>query len=302
MKWKDPTEFRNRFEAWKNGEQVYEAGLPKYKDGYESFLATLPDNQRKPGAYNTRRYWELNGKPKNFAEAVGKGMYNIQEDDGVLGWRANSVSYNENNDTYEFMKPNYHPTRWMEQVYGYDQSPEFQKEWKVQYNGPMLSDRYIRREKPGFKIKGGQLPRFAMGTEGNLNMGRRKQITPREAAEVAQSTIHEQPVSNTDPIGEFVVKSVGATKAAGIFGEILTAARLNRMAETYRNLRKYDSDIQPYTGKSLRREHIQEADKIARDGFLYSRPENPLYWILDPIIQGYSKLQSHPIIGPLIPF
>jgi hypothetical protein len=31
----------------------------------------------------------------------------------------------------------------------------------------MLSDRYVRREKPGLKIKGGQLPRFAMGTEGD---------------------------------------------------------------------------------------------------------------------------------------
>lgn len=162
---KDPTQFRDRFQRWKAGEQVYKNGLPAYKDGYESFLATLPDNQRKPGAYNTRRYWELNGKPKNFAEAIGKGMYNIQEDDGKLGWHANSVSYNEDTDTYEFMKPNYHDTRWMEQVYGYDQDPEFQKDWKVQYNGPMFSDRYVRREKPGLKVKGGQLPRFTTGTE-----------------------------------------------------------------------------------------------------------------------------------------
>lgn len=30
---KDPTEFRERFQRWKNGEQVYEAGLPKCGDG-----------------------------------------------------------------------------------------------------------------------------------------------------------------------------------------------------------------------------------------------------------------------------
>lgn len=30
---KDPTEFRERFQRWKNGEQVYEAGLPKYDGG-----------------------------------------------------------------------------------------------------------------------------------------------------------------------------------------------------------------------------------------------------------------------------
>ena len=136
--------------------------LPAAKDGkdadtdYDSFLQTLPDNQRRPGAYNTRRYWELNGKPKNFAEAIGRGMYSFQGD----GWHAKSVAYNEQNDIYEFMKPNYHPTRWMEQVEGYDKDPEFQKDWKVQYNGPMLSDRYVRREKPGLQVKGGQLPKY----------------------------------------------------------------------------------------------------------------------------------------------
>ena len=162
--YKDPTEFRKRFAAWKSGEKVYTGGLPSYEDGYESFLATLPDNQKKPGAYNTRRYWELNGKPKNFAEAIGQGMYTFENDNA---WHANSVTYNDKNDTYEFMKPNYHETRWMEQVYGYDKDPEFQKEWKVKYNGPMLSDRYVRREKLGLKIKGGQLPKFADGKEFN---------------------------------------------------------------------------------------------------------------------------------------
>lgn len=108
---KDPTEFRKRFADWKAGKKVYEGGLPKYEDGYESFLATLPDNQKKPGAYNTRRYWELNGKPKNFAEAIGQGMYTFENDNA---WHANSVAYNDKNDTYEFMKPNYHETRWME--------------------------------------------------------------------------------------------------------------------------------------------------------------------------------------------
>lgn len=30
---RDPKEFRERFQRWKNGESVYEAGLPKYEDG-----------------------------------------------------------------------------------------------------------------------------------------------------------------------------------------------------------------------------------------------------------------------------
>lgn len=127
---KDPTEFRDRFARWRAGEKVYENGLPTYGGGksakkgpyvskpvydeFDVFLQTLPDNQRALGAYNTRRYWELNGKPKDFTEAIGKGMYTIQNDNGVLNWHGNSIAYNEDNDTYEFMKPNYHPTRWME--------------------------------------------------------------------------------------------------------------------------------------------------------------------------------------------
>lgn len=144
-------------------QQYFKNGkLPKYEDGYETFFNTLPENQKR-GPYPTRRYWELNGKPKNFAEAIGKGMYTVQNDNGTLNWHSGSVAYNKNTDQYEFMKANYHPTRWMEQVYGYDQSPKFQKEWKVQYNGPMLSDRYVRREKPGLQVKGGQLPKYGCG-------------------------------------------------------------------------------------------------------------------------------------------
>ena len=166
---KDPTKFKQRFDAWKNGKKPYNAGRPK--DDYEQFLETLPENQKQSGAYNTRRYWELNGKPKNFAEAIGRGMYSVQEDDGKLGWHANSVAYDVNKDRYEFMKPNYHDTRWMEQVYGYNQSPEFQKEYKVEYNGPMLSDRYVRREKPGFKVVGGKLPTFRDGKSAEYVQG-----------------------------------------------------------------------------------------------------------------------------------
>lgn len=34
---KDPTEFRERFQRWKKGEKVYEAGLPKYDDGKDVY-------------------------------------------------------------------------------------------------------------------------------------------------------------------------------------------------------------------------------------------------------------------------
>lgn len=36
---KDPTEFRERFQRWKNGEQVYESGLPKYETGKDDYIS-----------------------------------------------------------------------------------------------------------------------------------------------------------------------------------------------------------------------------------------------------------------------
>lgn len=406
---KDPTEFRERFAAWKEGEQVYENGLPKYaggKDPYEDTMSFL----RKHEGFRDTTYLDGKGVPTigyGFTDSalVKKGKISRAEADKRLrqevinreaflskmkNWdkisdssRTALRSYYYNypagfKDTTKFMKawnsgdyaeairqvdagmndkanrglrtrrlaeqallkadpflmpvkPKSQLVRQLEEAPVYEQPFTYKQPTTTDYSftnkaGGILNawngadspsyggaslrmptlEQYMRTNNilPTLGYKDGKesLPKYRSGTEGNFNMGQRRQITPREAAEVAQSTIHEQPVSNTDPIGEFVVKSVGATKAAGILGEILTAARLNRMAETYRNLRKYDQDVQQYTGKSLRKEHIQEADKIARDGFLYSRPENPLYWLMDPIMQGYSKLQSHPIIGPLIPF
>lgn len=37
---KDPTEFRERFAKWKAGEQVYENGLPKYKNGKKGYTSS----------------------------------------------------------------------------------------------------------------------------------------------------------------------------------------------------------------------------------------------------------------------
>lgn len=40
--YKDPTEFRKRFAAWKDGKQPYEAGLPKYADGKDETVTDYP--------------------------------------------------------------------------------------------------------------------------------------------------------------------------------------------------------------------------------------------------------------------
>lgn len=392
---KDPTEFRERFAAWKEGEQVYENGLPKYaggKDPYEDTMSFL----RKHEGFRDTTYLDGKGVPTigyGFTDSalVKKGKISRAEADKRLrqevinreaflskmkNWdkisdssRTALRSYYYNypagfKDTTKFMKAwnsgNYaeairqvdagmndkanrglRTRRLAEQallkadpflmpvkpksqlVRQLEEAPVYEQPFT--YKQPATTDYSLTNKAGGilnawngvdspsygganlrmptleeYTRTGSILPRFFMGTEGELNMGP-KQSTPNLEL-VRKNTPHEQPVSNVDPIGEFIVKSVGATKGARIIGDILTKARLGRMADTYRQIRKFDHDKQQYTGKSLRKENIRFADKMARESFTLSRPENPLYWIMDPIAAGYSKLQSHPIIGPLIPF
>lgn len=75
---KDPTEFRKRFAAWKNGEQPYKDGLPAYKGGknpfgdsadftskYEGFSDTVYQNKNDVptiGYGSTAKKWTSKGK------------------------------------------------------------------------------------------------------------------------------------------------------------------------------------------------------------------------------------------------
>lgn len=76
---------------------------------YSYFLNSLPDNQRftPESDYSTRRYWELNGKPRDFDEAKRKGMYTLDPSDGM--YHANSIAWGEDGVGY-FMKPRHHDT------------------------------------------------------------------------------------------------------------------------------------------------------------------------------------------------
>ena len=156
---KDSIEFRQRFADWKAGKKVYDAGKP-VEDDYEKFKQTLPPNQRNTSEYeySTRRYWELNGKPKNFDEAVKKGMYSL-EDDGF--YHASSIAWTPEGDA-EFMKPNVHPTKHFEDEF-YESNPEFQKKYRrtFDWTRPGFS-KYERNISPLDHIN---LPKYDNGTD-----------------------------------------------------------------------------------------------------------------------------------------
>lgn len=80
--------------------------ISKYQ--YGAFIKSLPKYQQSDDDFNIYRYWELNGKPANFLEAIDRGMYNLDPRDGKF--HANTVAYNKDADEYEFMKTWDHPT------------------------------------------------------------------------------------------------------------------------------------------------------------------------------------------------
>lgn len=115
------------------------------KDLFTAFISTLPDNQKptKDGGFNVKRYWELNGKPKNFKEAIERGMYSQQED----GWHAHTVQYNPEADEYEFMKSSTHPTLQYELDWYNSNDPEateFRSQYELQKTEPYY--KYVRRK------------------------------------------------------------------------------------------------------------------------------------------------------------
>lgn len=111
---------------------------------FNNFINTIPYNQRSSKDFDVYRYWELNGKPKDFEEAKKLGMYTL-EDDGL--YHAKSVA--KNGEEYEWMKSLNHPTRGLELMW-YEFNPEFKKNYQIQLrNGKLF---YVPRKKNGGTI------------------------------------------------------------------------------------------------------------------------------------------------------
>lgn len=82
----------------------------KNSDPFELYLQTLPEEQKSSDNFRVRDYWEFNGRPKDFDEAISKGMFTQHKD----GWHAKSVAENPKTGEIEYMKSSNHPTRYME--------------------------------------------------------------------------------------------------------------------------------------------------------------------------------------------
>lgn len=116
----------------------------KNKDPFDFYLSTLPAAQRDSTDFRVRDYWEFNGKPKDFNEAISKGMFTLQPD----GWHANSVAENPATGEIEFMKSSSHPNHHMEVDWYYsDDGAEFRSRYELQKTEPYW--KYVKRKPQG---------------------------------------------------------------------------------------------------------------------------------------------------------
>lgn len=113
----------------------------KVSNPFQYYLSTLPENQRDSTDFRVRDYWEFNGRPKDFNEAISKGMFTQQED----GWHANSVAENPETGEIEFMKSSSHPNHYMEvNWYNSDDASEFRKQYELIKIEPYW--KYVKRK------------------------------------------------------------------------------------------------------------------------------------------------------------
>lgn len=80
-------------------------------DPFEYYLSTLPENQKDSTNFRVKDYWIFNDKPKDFNEALKRGMF-VKGFDGV--YHALSIAENPETGEIEYMKSANHPTRYME--------------------------------------------------------------------------------------------------------------------------------------------------------------------------------------------
>lgn len=97
--------------------------VDKFPEDYIKFINSVKQyapnlGDLKPKGYNMFRYWELQGKPLDWEQALNKNMF-FKADDG--NYHAPSVAWNEKGEG-EWMKHKTFPTAWMEKAFydGYE--------------------------------------------------------------------------------------------------------------------------------------------------------------------------------------
>lgn len=196
--------------------------VPFKADPDVQLLRMLNDNTYNYKEFYNKNRYEANGmlyaNPDAHFTDVGKTVYH--------------PTFSEES-SYSGKKSDYNPEGIVGGSWNENQFNVSPQQATSKYFSENKTRRYLKQNDRGVKLN---LPHFKEGEEGTINFGPKGSSRNRP--------ISEQPLSGTDPVGKFVVESIGFTKAARIIGDALKMARLGRMAKVYKWAREYDQDVQ----------------------------------------------------------
>lgn len=236
----------------------------KTKDPFNFYLSTLPAAQRDSTDFRVRDYWEFNGKPKDFNEAISKGMFTQHKD----GWHAKSVAENPKTGEIEYMKSSNHPTRYMESdwyekglvydedengniistklspgVDGYDDWLNFTKNYELQKTEPYW--KYVKRKPQGEAVGSYQ--------EGGI-------------LELSLSDIPKEYLEPTSTIEEITLDSIlPEFKDGGVLGSsIIKEVEIGEMVEEFKEGGSFN--VIPEGALHARLHHMENAENLTKKG------------------------------------
>lgn len=136
--------------------QLQKGGEIKLND-FEYYLSTLPEAQRDSTDYRVKDFWEFNGKPKDFQEAINKEMFKWEEDFDDNGkslgfsWHANTIAWNPETGEGEFMKSPNHKTIQKEiDWYNSKDGENFRRQYTLVKSTPYW--KYVKKHEGGGSI------------------------------------------------------------------------------------------------------------------------------------------------------
>lgn len=238
------------------------------KDPFNNFLTSLPLNLQDTTNYRMKDYWEYNGRPKDFKEAIQKGMF-IQEKDG---WHAYSVQENPATGEIEFMKSSSHPTLQKElDWYNSDDASDFRSKFELVKTEPYY--KYIKRKNnstPQLQNQGRIIKEVAPQFKFAFKSGGSFNVIPEGALHARK---HNMDVEGITPKGIPVI-----SKGEG--GELEQQAEIEREEIIFRLevTKKLEELLQKYsddeTSQKEKDEIAIEAGKLLVQEILYNTKDN----------------------------
>lgn len=238
------------------------------KDPFDEYLITLPQNLQDTTNYRMRDYWEYNGRPKDFNDAIQKGMFTQEQD----GWHAYSVQENPGTGEIEFMKSSSHPTLQKElDWYNSDEAADFRSKFELVKTEPYY--KYVKRKNssaPQSYNEGGIVREVAPQSTFSFKSGGSFNVIPEGALHARK---HNMDVEGITPKGIPVVSK-------GEDGELEQQAEIEREEIIFRLevtkkleelLEKYSDDENSQKEKD---EVAIEAGKLLVQEILYNTKDN----------------------------